>query len=250
MEELRQQRLQAARRQDRRNSRLASHRPTFVFFHLGKTGGGSVRQLLGPIRSQWVSVGHRGTLDEIQQQWPDLPMVFFVRDPLTRFVSGFNNFRRAVVHKSTGKLPSDHQLVAYSLFATANDLAEGLVSHDEHTRSSAHWAIGRLGFLSNHLTANLGSPAIVDQHRPQIALIGLFERFDISIEAMRVALHLPASLQLPAEPSLAHRGLSHLPNQLSPMGRAAVTQWYRADIALYEHCRHIHLVQTQELLGA
>ena len=112
-----------------------------MFFHLGKTGGGSVRQMLRPIRSQWAGVGHQGTLDGIHERWPDAPIVFFVRDPVTRFGSGFNNFRRAVVHTSTDKLPSQVELVAYTLFPTANDLAEGLASEDEHSRSAAEWAV-------------------------------------------------------------------------------------------------------------
>ena len=223
--------------------------PAFVFLHLGKTGGGSVRQLLAPIRSQWAGVGHHGTLDEIHQRWPDAPIVFFARDPVTRFVSGFNNFRRAVVHKETGKLPSRIELVAYTLFATANDLAEGLASDDEHTRSAAEWANSRLGFLSNRLTANLDSAATVDRHRPHIALIGLFERFDVSVTAMRAALDLPTTLHLPTTESSAHRGLRHLSTRLSPVGEAAVAHWYRADIELYEHCRLIHHAQTMELIG-
>jgi len=223
--------------------------PAFVFLHLGKTGGGSVRQLLRPIRSQWAAVGHHGTLDEIHQRWPEAPIVFFVRDPVTRFVSGFNNFRRAVVHKSTGKLPSQIELVAHTLFTTANELAEGLASNDPRTRSAAEWAVTRLGFLRNHLTANLHSAAAVDRHRPHLALIGLFERFDVSVSAMRAALDLPPTLRLPTDESTAHRGLRHLPTRLSPVGHAAVAHWYRADIELYAHCRTIHHEQTSELVG-
>lgn len=242
-------RIEARARRRRKRESSEPDNPAFVFFHLGKTGGGSVRQLLRPIRSQWAGVGHHGTLDEIHERWPEAPIVFFVRDPVTRFVSGFNNFRRAVVHKSTGKLPSRIELVAYTLFATANDLAEGLVSDDEHTRSAAEWAINSMGFLSNHLTNNLQSAATVDRHRPHLALIGLFERFDVSISAMRTALDLPTSLQLPSDEATAHRGLSHLPNRLSPVGHAAVSHWYRADIELYTHCRTIHHAQTLELIG-
>lgn len=221
--------------------------PDFVFFHLGKTGGGSVRQFLRPIRTRWAGVGHEGTLDGIAMQWPGVPIVFFVRDPVTRFVSGFNNFRRGVVHKPLGKVPSQIELIAYTAFPTANHLAEALASDDERLRSTAEWAMGSLGFLANHLTHNLGSPTTVDLHLADIALIGLFEDFAPSVESMRVALHLPEHLRLPDDESRAHRGLSHVASGLSPAGRAAIADWYRDDIVLYEHCRTGHHRQVQEL---
>ncbi|MDP2293309.1 MAG: sulfotransferase family 2 domain-containing protein [Actinomycetota bacterium] len=250
VQELLGQRRTAQRRGRQRATRVEPVDPDFVFFHLGKTGGGSVRQFLRPIRTRWAGVGHDGTLDGIATRWPGTPIVFFVRDPVTRFVSGFNNFRRGVVHKPLGKVPSQIELIAYTVFPTANHLAEALTSDDERMRSTAEWAMGSLGFLANHLTHNLDSPATVDRHLAQIALIGLFEEFADSVEAMRSALHLPDSLRLPEDESRAHRGLSHVPSGLSPAGRAAVAHWYRDDIAIYEHCCAIHRFQMQGLRNA
>ncbi len=250
VQELLGQRRTAQRRGRQRADRVEPVDPDFVFFHLGKTGGGSVRQFLRPIRTSWAGVGHDGTLDDIATRWPGTPIVFFVRDPVTRFVSGFNNYRRGVVHKPLGKVPSQIELIAYTVFPTANHLAEALTSDDERMRSAAEWAMGSLGFLTNHLTHNLGSPATVDRHLANIALIGLFEEFADSVEAMRTALHLPDSLRLPDDESRAHRGLSHVPSALSPAGRAAIAHWYRDDIALYDHCRAIHHRQVQGLRSA
>lgn len=234
----------------RKANREETQHPEFVFFHIGKTGGGSVRTFLLPVRDRWAGAGHQENLSSISQKWPGVPMTFFVRDPITWFVSAFNNFRRAVVQKPEGKLPSQIDLTTYHLFPTPNDLAEGLASTDERILSAARWAMSSHGFLKRPLATNLGGgPEVVDRHLSTIPLICVFEEFDRSIEAMRVVFNLPSHLKVPKEDDTVHKGLSHLPKKLSDVGRRAVAEWYRDDIAVYEHCRTIHEHQTKELLG-
>jgi len=219
--------------------------PDFVFFHIGKTGGGSVRQFLAPLRHSWAGAGHQFDLEKVSEKWPGAPVVFFVREPLSRFVSGFNNYRRAAEQKD--KRPNTRDIIVYNIFPTANDLAEALTSDDEFTLSAAHWAMSRLGFIARHLTANLGSPDNVDRHRDHIAFIGNFEDFVNSVEAMRAVLHLPPYLELPDDDRKAHRAPAKLPTYLSDTARAVLTDWYRADIELYEHCIGIHHEQMAAL---
>jgi len=238
-------------RRRQRNSRAKQRRheiaaevtdPDFVFLHIAKAGGGSIRQFLAPIRGRWAGAGHQFDLDTVAEQWPDAPMFFFVRDPITRFVSGFNNYHRAVVHKGM-KLPQDSHIVSYHLFPTANDLAEGLASDDEFTLSAAHYAITHLAFLARHLVHYLGPTENIDRHRDRIAYIGHFEQFDASVEAMREILDLPPYLELPEDEAKAHRSQASLPTYLSDTARAALRDWYAADIVVYEHCVNIHREQ-------
>jgi len=220
--------------------------PRFVFFHLGKNGGGSVRQYLRPIRRTWVGAGHDASLDSIAARWPGVPVSFFVRHPVSRFVSGYNNFRRAVIQNGTKRATND-DIIARSWFHTPNDLAEALASDDERTLSAAHYAMSNLGFLSNPLTDNLHSPEVVDAYAGTIAFIGLFENFNTSVEGLRRTFDLPVELAIPTGDTAAHRSPRRLSTRLSAVGQAAVLDWYRADLVLYEHCREIHLQQMEKL---
>ena len=210
-----------------------------MFLHLAKNGGGSIERFLAPIRDRWYHTNHAPTLPQLVERFPSSPIMFFVRHPVSRFVSGFNNFRRERI-QGVPKRPDPSIIISSNYFQTPDELAVGLVSDDERIRSAAEYAITNLPFLGNPMVNNLISADTVDSYRDNIRFIGTQEDFVESIEAMRNALGLPAHLTLPNDELTAHRAPDTLPKSLSDTGRAAVLHWYRDDIPLYEHCCAIH----------
>lgn len=213
--------------------------PDFVFFHLAKNGGGAIRDFLRPLDGRWVHAMHRETLPGLVERFPGTPIFFFARHPVTRFVSGFNNFRRAREHGKP-KLPNDAHLIAHNWFATPDELACALVTGDERRRSAAEYVMATLPFVKNPMVNNLVSVDVVDEHLDRIAFIGLQEDFVRSVEALRVALDLPAHLALPSDDRTAHRAPDSLPKEISSEGQAALLDWFHDDLVLYEHCSKIH----------
>jgi len=236
---VRQQRTSTVSSGRRQRVNESITKPAFVFFHLAKNGGGSISWFLRPIRDSWYHAGHRETLPGLAERFPQSPIVFFVRHPVSRFVSGFYNLHRA---RSQGvrRLPSTADVLGFNLFPTPDDLLSGLRSADEWTRSAAEYAMNNLPFLRNPLANNLISTATVDAHLSRIAFIGTQENFSNSVEAMRTALSLPASLSLNANDRKSHRSPATLRTTISDENREVLLEWYRDDLVLYEHCRQIH----------
>ena len=239
-----QQRTSAAHagRRSRVNESITD--PAFVFFHLAKNGGGSITWFLRPIRDTWYHAGHRETLPGLAARFPNAPIVFFVRHPVSRFVSGFYNLHRA---RSQGvrRLPTAADTIGFHLFPTPNDLLDGLRSDDDWTRSAAEYAINNLPFLRNPLVNNLVSTDTVDAHLPQIAFIGTQENFEASVEAMRTVLSLPSTLSLTTHERKSHRSPASLRTAISDENREVLLNWYRDDLVLYEHCVRIHERQME-----
>ena len=166
-------------------------------------------------------------------------ITFFVRHPVARYVSGFNNFRRALIQEVT-KWPNLAEVNGFRFFRTPDELATSLFSDDERIRSAAEYAMANLAFLRNPLVNNLQSIEVVDKYASTIRFVGLFEHFDASIDGMRRAFGLPPELRVTDSERKGHRAPDTLPKTLSAEGREALLEWYRDDLVIYEHCRTIH----------
>ncbi len=233
---------QGRRRTERRESVTD---PDFVFLHLAKNGGGAIRDFLTPIAGRWYHAGHRATVPELVERFPGAPIVFFVRHPVSRFVSGFNNFLRHRIQKGH-KLPNDPLVMGHHWFGSPDELACALASDDERTRSAAEYVMTNMAFLKMPMVRNLLSTDSIDAHLPHIRFIGTQEDFTESVDAMRRALALPQHLALSVDDVSTHRAPETLSKFVSERGRAALLEWFHEDVVLYDHCVTIHQQHMQE----
>lgn len=205
--------------------------------HVGKTGGTAVKTALrrcGKDPSVHVRIvlhGHRVYLSHVPP-WDDV--VFFVRDPISRYVSGFNSRQREgrPAHYHPWR-PGERR--AFERFATADELARSLGSTDPGTRREARHAMTRIAHVSTSMKRWLGSPAHLERRRGRIILVGHQETLTKDFERLRQLLGLPASCRLPADGPAAHRSPDTQPTALSAEAEAQLRIWYRDDYALMEH---------------
>jgi hypothetical protein len=133
----------------KRNIHLLS-KNDIVFLHIGKNAGTQVKHLSEQInniqsRIKILNFGHKCKLTDI----PISTRYFFsVRDPITRFKSGFYSRKRKGQPRLYNEWSPEEE-VAFTDFEHANDLAEALFRNDELGRK-AFWAMMSIKHVRNH----------------------------------------------------------------------------------------------------
>jgi len=245
---LRHARTVARLRHESGEARRRGLRPVHML-HVGKTGGTAVKAALRNASSP----GIRLMLHPHGVSLADLPAAdetfFFLRDPIARFVSGFNSRQREgrPAHYHPWTKPERE---AFATFPSAEALALGLASTDDAERGRAEAAMAGITHVRSHLADWLVDADLVRARRERILLVGWQETLEADFGRLLSLLNLPPDLALPVDATAAHRapsqpggrGLPGEPGEHSLSGRrdlpdAAVAQirsWYASDYALIE----------------
>jgi hypothetical protein len=217
---------------------------TVSFLHIGKTGGSAVKAMLNRYNRQvgeqrFVMHSHRATLRRIWAKNPQRPVVFFVREPVARFVSGFNSALR-FGRPRYNEMWSPAEAAAFSMFRDPNTLAEALGGEDEWALSAAHYAMSTIRHLNKPLTGYLHSVAYLEENRDKIAFVGRLEAMDESIRGLRARLELPKSVRLPSSERRAHRAPPSMRTELSASAVDNLRRWYADDLEVYDYCSRLN----------
>jgi hypothetical protein len=221
-----------------RYSRARGRRIVHVL-HIGKTGGTAIRHALEPYRTtpgcHLVFHHHDKTLMNVPRG--DL-IVLFLREPLSRFVSGFYSRQRQGQPRFF-KRWTDGEAVAFTRFATPNDLALGLSAEDAGRRAHAEEAMRSIEHVRDGLRVWLGSESTLRSRLPDILFIGFQETLATDFERLVSRLGLKASVRLPDDDVAAHRNPRDRDRTLAPAAVENLRRWYAADLSLYELCREL-----------
>jgi hypothetical protein len=204
------------------------------FLHIGKTGGTALKHALEPAarRHAWLHLHPHAT------RLADVPRgqraFFFLRDPIARFVSGFESRRRQ------GRPRYDYpwneaEAEAFGTFASADSLARALAAPDPSLRERAIAAMRGIRHLQDSYWDWLGSPGELASRAGEILFIGRQEHLES--DARRLGELLGVELApLPADPVLAHRNPRPAEGALSEEARVHLAAWYRADYEAIDAC--------------
>lgn len=195
------------------------------FLHIGKTGGTAVRHALESAEpSQYELVFHPHAVTFADMPGDDR-VVFFLRDPLSRFTSGFwSRFRQGLPRYPSPW--SDDEMRAFVRFRAPNDLAASLPVDDavqamkaiEHVRSwQSDWLDG------------------LDDNR--IFAFGFTETLAADFAALAERLGVVA--QLPTDPIAAHRNPEWLDRRLSDKAVENLRGWYGRDLELIDQLHSV-----------
>lgn len=238
--------LRTVRRCQRAVSRLAG-KGNIRFIHVGKTGGSAVRHALG----EWSGLSKRRLILHWHDlRFTELPVgdqaVFFLRDPLRRFVSSFYSRRRQGRPKYDNPWNPDEAL-AFSRFHTANDLARALSAADPGLREHARHAMLGIRHVNQPYTWWFRDEASLLSRIDDILFIGFQEQLADDFDRLRGLLGIPRQARLQDDEVLAHRAPDNTDRSLDPEAERNLRDWYAADFRLYERCRD--LVRTHPRLG-
>jgi sulfotransferase famil protein len=211
-------------------------KPLVHCLHIGKTGGTALKHALAPHRHA-ASVtlelhDHAVTLQDVPV---GERVIFVVRDPIARFISGFYSRQRQGRPRHFWRwTPSERE--AFAHFSTPNDLALGLLSGDAETRGRAVTAMKSIRHVSSSYWDWFRDEAYFRSRLPDVLYIGFQERLEADFEMLKTILGLPGHLKLPIDDVHAHKNPRDLDRTLDPPAAARITEWYARDYAFLRLC--------------
>jgi len=216
------------------------------FLHISKAGGTAIKHALTPVAAQ-----HGLVLHPHPTRLGDVPVgervFYFVRDPLSRFVSAFYSRQREGRPKYV--VPwSPEEAAAFGRFKTPNELANGLSSTSAAERKKAERAMRNIAHLDVGYWNWLIGPDYLLSRAEDIFFIGLQEYLGDDFAVVRSRLGIADSVLLPGDDTHAHRAPATLDRTLDAAAMRNLTAWYRADFLALQTCRRI--AQERRLGGS
>ena len=212
-------------------------KPVAHFIHVGKTGGTAMKAALrtAPDAGAYTLFvwGHFQTLRRVPR---GEKVVFFLRDPVSKFVSGFNYRQREA-------RPHFHipwragEVLAFRRFQSPGELARALSSDDPALRAEAVAAMGAIHQVKDSVFRWFESEDYFRERLDDVLFIGFQDRLADDFEALKRALGLPQTLALPGEDDSRYQKSLSQAEPLDALAVANLTAWYAADIRFYDFCR-------------
>lgn len=201
--------------------------------HVRKTGGTAVKAALQhadqPKDLKLLLHGHGISLREIPAHDD---VFFFLREPVSRFKSGFEMRRREGRPRHYSPWTPEERR-AFTLFATAEALAMALGSRDGSERAQAQAAMNSIYHVRSHLTDWLIDEDLVRSRQHQLIFIGWQERLGTDFADLLTSLGMPASTRLPDDRYTANRAdLDASQTLLSARAVELIRGWYADDYRL------------------
>jgi hypothetical protein len=227
----------------RRQLLALAGRRALHLLHIGKTGGTAInhafRQQPKTKRFRIYRHEHRTTLRDVARG--EL-VVFFLRDPVSRFVSGFYSRQRQGQPRIY--VPwSASERAAFNRFETPNELALALLDEDPAQRRRAQEAMESIQHVRDSYAGWLESPAYLRARAQDLFFVGFQETLDRDFETLKRRLGVSSHAQLPRDEVSAHKNPGHLDTTLDDAARAAIERHYAGDYELITLCRQIMACQ-------
>lgn len=214
-----------------------------AFLHIGKNAGTQIKHLSKQINSKQTVktvIGHKHSTKLIHIP-NHVPYFFSIRDPITRFKSGFYSRKRKGQPRLYVEWKAGEK-VAFSAFAHANDLAEALFSEGE-LGEKAFWAMNNILHIRSQQIDWFERAGSFFIHREPIYIVrqeNFREDFAVLLEKMGLEIDFDES----QDPLNAHSYNYQDDPELSDLAKKNLRIWYARDIEFYEACvswmKHSH----------
>jgi hypothetical protein len=218
---------------------LTDRRPRVHFLHIGKTGGTSIKSALKPYRDKFPVNIHMHSHDTTLR---DVPVgegfFFFLRNPVTRFVSSFNS-RLRMGRPRINNPWSPEEEIAFKHFSTADRLALALLSPNTAERAAAERAMRGIGHVNDFYSRWFESEEYFLSRLADVVLIGFQETLNQDFEILKIRLGLPVEIQLPRDEVSTHRTPAGMNQKLPPESIAVIEKWYATDFKFYALCQKL-----------
>jgi hypothetical protein len=158
--------------------------------------------------------------------------IMFFRHPIPRFVSAFYSRRRC--GRPRYDVPwNTAEAAAFAQFASPNELACALSSHEPALCTAAHAAMNGIRLLNDSFFKWVESEDYFAERGADILFVGFQENLAADFEVLKCLLQLPPQLKLPTDSWSSH---SNPPAdlRLDELASANLAIWYAKDIAFYE----------------
>ncbi len=206
-----------------------------AFLHIGKNAGTQIMHLGQQLKVHGVQVHQLPHTKKLYEVPPSLAYFFSIRDPITRFKSGFYSRKRKGQPRIYVEWTRPEAL-AFARFQHANDLAEALFSNDEAGHAAAqaiqsirHTAMQQIDWFERIGFLDLRPPIWIIRQENFAADFGVFlERLGLGIGY--------GDLQPAADAAAAHRNDYSDAPPLSDLAKENLRRWYARDFVFYDIC--------------
>jgi hypothetical protein len=153
-------------------------------------------------------------------------IVVTIREPLSRFCSGFYDRKRGGAPAYDNPVP-EYVKVALDMFETPRYLAESI---DTKEAQDLMFWVSHFGRV---YTRTFGSVALVRERASDFYAIIKHDTFEADVAKFLVKLEMPAGVTLPSGDD-AHVAPEGEDRVLSPLAISNLQAWYKNDIEIYE----------------
>ena len=208
------------------------------FLHIGKTGGSAIRSVLDKNREtsthNIITHGHATSIQSIPA---GEKIIFFLRDPISRFISGFySRKRKGQPRYNVGWRPLEKKI--FTTFETPNELALSLHNINSNHHSLALESMDDIQHL-RHYDNWYTDFNYFNSRMEDIFFIGFQESLDKDFEVLKEKLSLDEACRLPTDDVGTHRNPIGLDKQLDNEAREALLEHYKEDIKFYNMCKNL-----------
>lgn len=209
------------------------------FIHVSKAGGSVLRYAIrqarkqsgGKLESQWGPIWGHNHLFRLSDIEPEDMAIFPLRDPVTRFVSGFySRLREGAPRYYIRHTRAERQ--AFEWFPTPQELAEALADRWGPRRLRARFAMQSIGHLKRGQTFWTGKPSYVRSNLDRVLYIARQETLSEDWEKIKELLDIPRDVALSQDDTIAHRTEYTGDRNISEKGTQALRRWYADDYRL------------------
>jgi hypothetical protein len=209
------------------------------FLHIGKTGGTAIRESLRHLDTsqdcKLVFHSHGTSIADVPS---GEKVVFFLRDPISRFISGFYSRKRKGKPRHHAEWSKVERRV-FEAFETPNELAIALLDSESSNRSVALEAMNHIRHLW-HYNEWLVSTAYLESRSNDIMFVGFQESLDRDFEKLKAILNLDDEILLPTDQVGAHKSPPGLDKSLDDKARLNLKKWYEEDYEFFSYCKSLN----------
>jgi Sulfotransferase family len=204
--------------------------------HIGKTGGTAMKAALQkqPVTRRYVIFlhPHRIRLRDIPE---GEQVFFFLRDPLSRFVSGFYSRQRQGRPRIFSPWSAE-EAGAFGIFHSPSELGLALSSGSRVKKAAAERAMRGIQHVRDSFWYWFENEAYLVERKGDIFFIGRQENLAVDFDTLKNKLGLTPGLALPSDDLTAHRNPADLDTHLEEEAIRNLKAWYGRDYQFLEFC--------------
>lgn len=208
--------------------------------HIGKTGGSAIKFALNNNleTSKYIVKVHGHNIS-----MKDIPVgekiIFFLRDPISRFVSGFYSRQRKGQPRYYFEWKALEKEI-FTVFKTPNELAIALSNVYSKNHALAIEAMDSIQHLRHYDNWYIDFEYF-NSRLEDIFFIGFQESLDEDFVKLKEKLLLDNNCTLPTDDIGAHRNPKGLDRHLDNISKKVLTEHYKEDIKFYNLCKELAL---------
>lgn len=208
------------------------------FLHIRKTGGSAIKSVLRrfPETSKYIIEVHSHKTSLV-----DIPkgekIIFCLRDPITRFVSGFYSRQRKGQPRYNIEWNSIEKEI-FENFKTPNDLACALAEESSDPYTLALKAMDGIKHFGHYDSWYVDIEYFLSRIE-DILYIGFTETLDVNFKYISIILALPQFASLPKDDYTRHSNPPDLDRFIHDLGIIALKNWYLEDYKFVSLCKQI-----------